>query len=106
MMNVMKKRNHLTGLAMLLVLLVAPIAGAYDIPGITGTSLTPVFNLVAGTGSITAGDGNSIYMWLYGVEGGVPQYPGPTIIVNQGDTVTINLKNRLPVPTSLSCRWY
>ena len=101
MMNFKRKRNLLTGLAMLLVLLAAPMAGAYDIPGITGTSPNPVFNLITGTGTITTGDGNSVYMWLYGVEGGVPQYPGPTIIVNQGDTVTINLKNRLPVPTSL-----
>jgi FtsP/CotA-like multicopper oxidase with cupredoxin domain len=101
MMNFKRKRNILTGLAMLLVLLVAPMAGAYDIPGITGTSPNPAFNLITGTSTITTGDGNSVYMWLYGVEGGVPQYPGPTIIVNQGDTVTINLKNRLPVPTSL-----
>lgn len=101
MNNSLKRRNLLTGLAILFILLVASMAGAYDIPGITGISPTPVFNLVAGTGSITAGDGNSIFMWLYGVEGGAPQYPGPTIIVNQGDTVTINLKNRLPVPTSL-----
>ncbi len=29
------------------------------------------------------------------------QYPGPTLIVNQGDTVTINLTNELPVATSI-----
>ena len=100
MMNFKRKINLLTGLAMLLMLLAVPMAGAYDIPGITGTSPTPVFNLATGTGTITTGDGNSVYMWMYGVEGGISQYPGPTIIVNQGDTVTINLKNRLPVPTS------
>jgi len=96
MNNFGKKRNLMTGLAMLLVMLMAPVAGAYDIPGISGTT----FNLTTGTGTITTGDGNSVYMWLYGVQGGTPQYPGPTIIVNQGDTVTINLKNTLPVPTS------
>jgi FtsP/CotA-like multicopper oxidase with cupredoxin domain len=101
MKNFMHRRNLLTGLALLLALLTAPVAGAYDIPGITGTSPNPVFNLATGTGNITTGDGNSVFMWLYGVEGGLPQYPGPTMIVNQGDTVTINLKNRLPVPTSL-----
>ena len=100
MKNYTKRRNLMTGLAMLLMLLIVPMAGAYDIPGITGTSPNPVFNLVTGTGSITTGDGNSVYMWMYGVEGGVSQYPGPTIIVNQGDTVTVNLKNTLPVPTS------
>ena len=29
------------------------------------------------------------------------QYPGPTMIVNQGDVVTVTLNNRLPVPTSI-----
>jgi manganese oxidase len=29
------------------------------------------------------------------------QYPGPTLIVNQGDTVTIHLRNELPVPVSI-----
>jgi FtsP/CotA-like multicopper oxidase with cupredoxin domain len=100
MKNPTQKRNLLTGLAMLLMVLSVPAAWAYDIPGITGTSPTPVFTLVTGTGTVTTGDGNSVYMWLYGVEGGVPQYPGPTIIVNQGDTVTVNLKNTLPVPIS------
>ena len=77
MNNFMKRRNLLTGLAILLVLLMAPMAGAYDIPGITGTSPNPVFNLVTGTGTITTGDGNSIYMWLYGVEGGTFPVPWP-----------------------------
>ncbi len=29
------------------------------------------------------------------------QYPGPTLIVNQGDTVKIVLNNTLPVPVSI-----
>jgi FtsP/CotA-like multicopper oxidase with cupredoxin domain len=29
------------------------------------------------------------------------QYPGPTLIVNQGDTVTVNLRNMLPMPVSI-----
>jgi FtsP/CotA-like multicopper oxidase with cupredoxin domain len=97
-MNILiKRKSLLTGLALMLVLSIPPVAGAYDIPGITGT----VFNLTTGTGRATTGDGNSIYMWMYGVQGETAQYPGPTIIVNQGDTVTINLTNTLPVPTSL-----
>ena len=33
------------------------------------------------------------------------QYPGPTLIVNQGETITVTLKNELPAPagTSPSC---
>ena len=65
------------------------------IPGISG----PSFNLSTGTGYITTPDGDSLLIWGYG--SGVPQYPGPTLIVNQGDTVTINLTNNLPQPTSI-----
>ena len=97
MKHLMKGKGLLTGVVLLLVLSIPPVAGAYDIPGITG----PVFNLTTGTGRVTTGDGNSIYMWMYGVQGRIVQYPGPTLIVNQGEAVTINLTNTLPVPTSL-----
>jgi FtsP/CotA-like multicopper oxidase with cupredoxin domain len=100
-MNVMNKKTLLTGVVLLLVLWIPPVAGAYNIPGITGAVGNPVFNLTTGTGYATTGDGNSVYMWMYGVQGGTAQYPGPTLIVNQGDTVTINLRNTLPVPVSL-----
>ena len=65
------------------------------IPGVSGSS----FNLSTGTGHITTPDGDSLLIWGYG--SGIPQYPGPTLIVNQGDTVTINLTNNLPQPTSI-----
>ena len=46
-----------------------------------------------------------MYMWLYGLTGSpVPQYPGPTLIVNQGAQVTIRLKSHLPVATPSSSR--
>lgn len=72
------------------------------IDGITG----PVFNLTAREDQISTGDGNSIYNWGYASDDkgnfpGVMQYPGPTLIVNQGATVTINLSNTLPVPVSI-----
>jgi FtsP/CotA-like multicopper oxidase with cupredoxin domain len=97
MNNLMKRKSLLTGVILLLVLSIPPVAGAYDIPGFTGTT----FNLTTGTGRATTGDGNSVYMWMYGVQGQTVQYPGPTIIVNQNDNVTINLTNTLPVPVSL-----
>ncbi len=78
------------------------------VPGITG----PVFNLTAAKGYITQPDGMSIYSWGYGcaagssprfspsafTEGACPtmQMPGPTLIVTEGDTVTVNLTNNLP----------
>ena len=58
MKHLMKGKGLLTGVVLLLVLSIPPVAGAYDIPGITG----PVFNLTTGTGRVTTGDGNSIYM--------------------------------------------
>lgn len=66
------------------------------IPGETGTT----FNLTARTGYITSADGGSLYTWGYGT-GADMQYPGPTLIVNEGDTVTVNLTNTLPMPTSI-----
>jgi len=78
-------------------------------PGITG----PSFDLTAAPGYISQPDGTSIYSWGYGCNtapsgfapaaiagascpDGVMQLPGPTLIVNQGDTVTVTLHNNLP----------
>jgi FtsP/CotA-like multicopper oxidase with cupredoxin domain len=78
-------------------------------PGITG----PTFNLTAQAAFISQPDGQAVYSWGYGCNG-VPngyapaaitspapfcntmQVPGPTLIVNQGQTVTVNLTNNLP----------
>src|SRR6266481_395638 len=79
-------------------------------PGITGTT----FNLQAKSAYITQPDGASVYSWGYGCSsapsGFSPaaigatqgancpdmQLPGPTLIVNQGDVVTVKLTNNLP----------
>jgi FtsP/CotA-like multicopper oxidase with cupredoxin domain len=78
-------------------------------PGITG----PSFDLTAAAGYISQPDGASIYSWGYGCNSapggyaptalsgascasGAMQLPGPTLIVNQGDTVTVTLTNNLP----------
>jgi FtsP/CotA-like multicopper oxidase with cupredoxin domain len=79
-----------------LLLLAAGNAWA-AIDGISG----PVFNLTAKAGYISTGDGGSTYVWGYANGNGTMQYPGPTLIVNQGDTVTVNLSNQLPVPVSI-----
>jgi hypothetical protein len=71
-------------------------AGAV-IPGITG----PSFNLTTGAVGISTPDGDSVLIWAYGPSGGPVQYPGPTLIVNQGQTVTITLTNTLPQPVSM-----
>jgi hypothetical protein len=69
--------------------------------GFSDPSPTPIFNFVAAPNVISTGDGDSMYMWLYGMTGSTVQYPGPTLIVNQGAQVTINLTSELPVATSI-----
>ena len=85
-------------------------ASAYGAaPGITG----PTFNLTAQSAYITQPDGGMIYSWGYGCNGAPSgfnpsatlmhgatcssmQVPGPTLIVTEGQTVTVNLLNGLP----------
>lgn len=64
-----------------------------------GTPASPrTFNLVATEANLVTGDGNTVYAWGYAdAATGIMQYPGPTLIVQQGDTVTVNLVNQLPV---------
>lgn len=78
-------------LAALLMILTAGPAGAM-IDGISGTS----FSLTAKADYISTADGGSVFFWGYANGGGRAQYPGPTLIVNQGDTVTVSLTNNLP----------
>jgi FtsP/CotA-like multicopper oxidase with cupredoxin domain len=80
-------------------------------PGITG----PVFNLNAAAMRITQPNGKSLYSWGYGCSATsatvtaptfapnmtgakcpLAQLPGPTLIVTEGDKVTVNLTNSLP----------
>lgn len=76
-------------------------------PGITG----PTFNLTAQPAYLTQPDGQAVYSWGYGcsstpagfapsaIKGascGTMQVPGPTLIVTEGQTVTVNLTNGLP----------
>lgn len=74
------------------------------VPGITGTS----FNLTASASYISQPDGQIVYSWGYGCNGSAPsfapfpgtcsamQMPGPTLIVTEGQTITVNLTNNLP----------
>jgi FtsP/CotA-like multicopper oxidase with cupredoxin domain len=74
------------------------------INGETGTRTTGAvtFDLITSFANIPTPDGNSVHMWGYGVAGSPMQYPGPTMIVNQGDVVTVNLTNtNVPMPVSI-----
>lgn len=90
----------------------AAVTAHADIKGITGgapltaSPTTRTFNLFAADGYINAADGVQIYMWGFGapvVDGGtgVMQVSGPTLLVNQGDAVTVNFTNNLLTPTSI-----
>lgn len=85
---------------------IAPAAFAAS-PGITG----PTFNLVASAGHTSQPDGTFVYSWGFGCDGAPTGYapagishqfcnemqvPAPTLIVMQGQTVTVHLKNNLP----------
>ncbi len=99
----------LVGLA--LALPWAPVRAQHDIRGITG----PTFNLYAFPFNMNLPEGTSLYMWGFGDKDGgagathaagsgygLPQYPGPTLIVTENDTVTINLENfGVPQPVSI-----
>ena len=81
-----------TKLMALAVLLVSASAQA-TILGEEGTD----FDLTASEGYISIADGGSVYSWGYSVDGaGQMQLPGPTLIVTQGDDITVTLRNHLP----------
>jgi FtsP/CotA-like multicopper oxidase with cupredoxin domain len=79
-------------------------------PGIKGQT----FNLTAQPATISQPDGAAVYSWGYGCTGGTPgsatfapatstvpfcntmQVPGPTLIVTEGQPVTVTLTNGLP----------
>src|SRR5947209_8409860 len=78
-------------------------------PGIQG----PSFQLTAAPAYLTQPDGQAIYSWGYGCKAGATptflpsdltvtgfcstmQVPGPTLIVTEGQTVTVALTNNLP----------
>jgi manganese oxidase len=88
----------------LLVFAAGAWAGHTGINGITGQTN---FNFTVKADHISTADGGSYLIWGYVDEGnyeglgGRAQYPGPTIIVNQGDPVTINLTNTLNQPVSM-----
>lgn len=116
MKNANSKTQLLLTLLVAMTLLLAPAAFAAA-PGITSTAGTAgTFNLTAQDAYLNMPDGNAVYSWGYGcVSNSNPtflpgkalfpafapncptmQVPGPTIIVNEGQLITVNLTNNLP----------
>jgi len=93
---------------MVAMALLLPATAHAAAPGITG----PTFNLTAQPAYITQPDGSMVYSWGYGCNGAPTAYapaaissgtfcnsmqvPGPTLIVTEGQTVTVTLTNGLP----------
>ena len=102
MRTLMTQTGRLT-IGLVLALVAATQAYAqHDIPGITG----PSFNLQAGSAHIATPDGDGLLIYAYGEQGSPVQYPGPTLIVNEGDTVNVFLTNNLSVPSTWQCHMY
>jgi FtsP/CotA-like multicopper oxidase with cupredoxin domain len=107
---ILKTRLVLAPIVAVAILLTATAFAAA--PGITGgTGTTATFNLTAQPAYLNQPDGQMIYSWGYGCNGAPSgfapaltttaacssmQVPGPTLIVKEGQTVTVNLLNGLP----------
>src|ERR1017187_9187772 len=109
-MRAMKMTKSISITRLLLAPMLALVLGAAAhaaVPGITG----PTFNLTAQTAFLNQPDGSSVYSWGYGCNGApagfapaaitnaacpTMQIPGPTLIVTEGQVVTVNLTNNLP----------
>ncbi|MBI5576765.1 MAG: multicopper oxidase domain-containing protein [Deltaproteobacteria bacterium] len=89
----MRRMKSFLSIAIAIVLLSVNGPGAEAVvDGITGTA----FNLTAREDFISTADGGSVLIWGYDDGSGRAQYPGPTLIVDQGVAVTITLTNALP----------
>ena len=59
------------------------------------------YNFSAKSGYVLTPDGDSILFWGLADGANAVQYPSPTMIIHQGDLVTVTLTNQLNVPVSL-----
>jgi FtsP/CotA-like multicopper oxidase with cupredoxin domain len=97
MNQTLRKLMRPFGAVLGILLLAAALPAWAVVDGVNGTT----FNLTAKADYISTGDGNNHWAWGYANGAGTMQYPGPTMIVQQGATVTVNLGNELPVPVSI-----
>ena len=115
MQNATSNTQLLFALVVAVSLSLVPAAFAAA-PGIIGTGATAgTFSLTAQDAYLNQPDGEAVYSWGYGCASSPPaasfvpnvkfaftptcttmQVPGPTMVVTEGTTVTINLTNGLP----------
>jgi len=110
----MTKSISKTRLFLAPVVLLLAVTAYAAAPGIAGTGTAGSFSLTAQTAFLNQPDGSSVYAWGYGCATGTSptflpqdlsgqncptmQVPGPTLIVTEGQTVTVTLTNGLPTP--------
>lgn len=75
----------------------ASIVGLTGTPGPSGTT----FSFTAEQDYVQTFEGGVLQIWGLANGAGRPQYPAPTLILYQGQTVSITLTNQLPANTSL-----
>ena len=102
----LKKTGGLVVAIMALLMFSVPAITQADLPYGFGKleGITPTvgeFTLRAKAGDISVPDGGIIPMWGYSDGTNVMQYPAPTLIINEGDTITVSLINELLVNTSI-----
>src|SRR5467141_217849 len=116
-MRTMKMKNtisipRLLPVAMMALVVMFATTAYGATPGITGTGTVATFNLTAQTAFLNQPDGAAVYSWGYGCAAGsastflpaaittatcpTMQVPGPTLIVTEGQPVTVTLTNGLP----------
>jgi FtsP/CotA-like multicopper oxidase with cupredoxin domain len=78
-----------------------PDVGIVCTDGSGGVAGSPIFDLTTKSGYISLPDGNTAFMWGYSSGFDAFQHPGPTLCVDEGDTVTVILHNTLPERTSI-----
>lgn len=102
----MKRLRGIWLLPAIVALLVATGSGSAQAKiiglGENQTGSAKSFAFTAKAGHINTPDGSSLLFWGFAdTSSGKVQFPGPTLIVKQGDTVTINLTNQLAEPVSM-----
>jgi hypothetical protein len=86
------RRSTNAGVVVLAVLAALPARAGAEVLGLRG----PAFSLTARADRLSTPEGGSYLFWGFAAGGGRPQYPGPTLIVDQGDTVSVTVTNDLP----------
>lgn len=104
----MKRTKTLAQLALAVAGLLLGSWSRAAIPEVRGSKIGAgprTFELTARADYLSTADGSSMALWGYADTGADPlaraQYPGPTLVVDQGEVVEVTLVNELDEPSSI-----